>query len=149
VLAPPTPEALNLLELLAATAAELVARLDAQASAISRTIGDVLIMVTDCAPPGTSLQLNGSFIVSDYPLTHDVLSTGVAQRLTIQDSGVDPQEAALLRELGFGSLAMLPLRLHGSPWGLVEIYREQPTAFTDAEIALAHEIVAQATTRVG
>jgi GAF domain-containing protein len=139
---------LRLLDLLAATASELVSRLDAQACAISRTIGDVLIMVTDYAPPGRSLQLGGGFLISDYPLTQDVLATGRPERMTVRDPDIDPQEAFLLGELGYGALAMLPLELHGTPWGLVEVYRDEPKAFTDADLKLAEEIVSRASTRV-
>jgi GAF domain-containing protein len=140
---------LRLLDLLAATATELVARLEADACAISRTIGDVLIMVTDYAPSGQSLQMGGGYLVSDYPLTQDVLATGRPRRLTLNDADVDPQEASVLRELGFASLAMLPLELHGGPWGLIEVYREQPTPFTDADMALLQEIVVRTAARVG
>jgi GAF domain-containing protein len=139
---------LRLLDLLAATGRDLASELDADACAISRAIGDVLIMITEHAPGGQSLQMGGGYLVSDYPLTVEVLATGEARALTLDDADVDPQEAAVLRELGFASLLLMPLELSGAPWGLVEVYREQPRPFTDDQIQLAREIVSRAASRV-
>jgi GAF domain-containing protein len=140
---------LRLLDLLKSTATELVGELDAQACAISRTIGDVLIMVIDLAPDDRSLQLGGGFLVSDYPVTQDVLSTGRPRTLTLLDDDVDEQEASVLRELGFASLMMLPLELNGGPWGLVEVYRTEPVPFTEDDIRTAGGVVARAAALVG
>jgi GAF domain-containing protein len=139
---------LRLLDLLAATGRDLASELDADACAISRAIGDVLIMITEHAPGGQSLQMGGGYLVSDYPLTVEVLATGEARALTLDDADVDPQEAAVLRELGFASLLLMPLELSGAPWGLVEVYRQQPRPFTDDQIQLAREIVSRAASRV-
>jgi GAF domain-containing protein len=140
---------LRLLDLLKSTAIQLVDELEAQACAISRTIGDVLIMVIDLAPDGRSLQLGGGFLVSDYPLTQEVLATGRPRILTIDDPDVDEQEAAVLRQLGFGSLMMLPLELNGGPWGLVEVYRTDTVPFTEDDIRAAGSVVARAAALVG
>jgi GAF domain-containing protein len=140
---------LRLLDLLKSTAIQLVDELEAQACAISRTIGDVLIMVIDLAPDGRSLQLGGGFLVSDYPLTQEVLATGRPRMLTIDDPDVDEQEAAVLRQLGFGSLMMLPLELNGGPWGLVEVYRTDTVPFTEDDIRAAGSVVARAAALVG
>jgi GAF domain-containing protein len=140
---------LRLLDLLKGTATEVVDGLEADACAISRTIGDVLIMIIDLAPRGQSLQLGGGFLVSDYPLTRDVLASGRPCSLTLLDPDVDPHEAAVLRELGFASLLMLPLELGGDPWGLVEVYREEPVPFTQDDIRHAGAIISRAAALVG
>jgi GAF domain-containing protein len=140
---------LRLLDLLKSTATDLVDELDAQACAISRTIGDVLIMIIDLAPEGRSLQLGGGFLVSDYPLTQEVLLMGRPRMLTLFDPHVDPHEASVLRELGFGSLLMLPLELNGGPWGLIEVYRTEPVPFTDDDVRAAGAIVSRAAALVG
>jgi GAF domain-containing protein len=139
---------LRLLDLLAASGRDLVSQLEADACAISRAIGDVLIMITEHAPGGQSLQMGGGYLVSDYPLTMEVLATGEARALTLEDADADPQEAEVLRELGFASLVLMPIELYGAPWGLVEVYREQPRPFSGDEIRLAREIVARAASRV-
>jgi GAF domain-containing protein len=47
----------------------------------------------------------------------------------------------VLRTHGFGALAMFTLELNGAPWGLVEVYRREPRAFSEAEIRLAGELI--------
>src|SRR4029453_13154060 len=88
--------------------------------------------------------LGGGFPVADYPLTQEVLATGRPRILTIEDPDVDEQEAAVLRQLGFGSLMMLPLELNGGPWGLVEVYRTDTVPFTEDDIRAAGGAVARA-----
>jgi hypothetical protein len=139
---------LRLLDLLAGTARELVSRLDADASAISRAVGDVLIMVADYSVDGQSLELGAGYLVSDYPLTRLVLTERRAVTLTLEDTDVDPQEAAVLRQLGFQSMAMLPFELNGGPWGLVEVYRKTSRPFAAAEVKAATEIISVVAARV-
>ncbi len=140
---------MRLLDLLSATAAELVERLDANACAISRVIGDVLILVAESAPAGSTLQLGQGYLVPDYPRTQDVLATRTPYTLTLDDDVVDPAEAGVLRELGFRSLLMLPLDLGSNRWGLVEVYRSAPRPFSDDDIRLATTIVAEASAQTG
>ena len=139
---------MRLLDLLAATASDLVDRLDADACAISRVIGDVLILVAESAPPGHTLQLGQGYLVPDYPLTQRVLSSREACSLTLAQDDVDAAEANVLRELGFASLLMLTLDLAEAPWGLVEIYRTAPRPFTLDELQRATAIVAEAAVQV-
>jgi GAF domain-containing protein len=138
----------RLLDLLDATARELISRVDAQACAISRALGDVLIIVTNRSPDDRLLQVGAGYLISDYPVTQEALATRRPHALTLEDDEVDEQEAAVLSELGFASVALLPLDLYGQPWGLVEVYRSQPKPFTDADVRLAGEIVARAAARV-
>jgi GAF domain-containing protein len=136
------PEGLNLrlLDVLGAAADALVADLDADACAISRVIGDVLILVTERVHSGATLQSGQGYLVPDYPQTSQVLETRVPRTLTLDDPDVDPGEAAILRGLGYGSLMMLPLDINGNPWGLVEVYRADRRPFTSADVARAVEI---------
>jgi GAF domain-containing protein len=138
---------LRLLDLLAATAQELVSRLEADACTVSRVIGDVLILVTEHAPQGQTLLMGQGYLVPDYPLTQVVLSSGTPRALTLADDDVDPAEATVLRELGFASLLMLPLRIGGLTWGLVEVYRFDPLPFGDKDIVVAGEILARTSAR--
>lgn len=145
------PETSNprLLDLLAEAARELVDRLKADASGVSRVIGDVLILVTECAPEGRTLQLGQGYLVPDYPATQDVLVTGTPRALTIADEGVDEEEARVLGELGFASLLMLRLQIGGVTWALVEVYRGDPVAFDDEDVRVAAEILARTSARAG
>jgi GAF domain-containing protein len=140
---------LRLFELLADTARELVDRLKAEASGVSRVIGDVLILVAECAPEGRSLQMGQGYLVPDYPATQGVLVTGVPHALTLADGDVDEDEARVLDELGFASLLMLRLEIGGTTWGLVEVYRAEPLAFDDDDVRVAEEILARMSERAG
>ena len=130
----------RLLDVLTSLADDLVERVDADACAISRVIGDVLIMIAETVPPNRTLLHGQGYLVPDYPQTAEVLATGTPRALTLDDPDVDEAEAEVLREQGFASLAMLPLLVNGERWGLVEVYRIEPRAFTTAEVDAAVEL---------
>lgn len=132
---------LRLHDALELTARELVTRLDADACAISRVIGDVLIFVTQAANPGQTLQVGQGFLVPDFPETQAMLADGQPRLVTATDPNADQHETQLLREFGFGAMLMLRLDLAGEPWGLVEIYREEARPFVPADARLAGELL--------
>jgi transcriptional regulator with GAF, ATPase, and Fis domain len=129
--------ALRLGDALHGRAQELRARLDADACAISRVVGDVLIVVAHDETDGVRLQFGQGFLVSDYPVTKHVLETGEPVALTLADADADEAEARVLRELGFASLAMLPFDVGRERWGLVEAYRLDARPFDDAALTAA------------
>jgi GAF domain-containing protein len=130
----------RLLDALSTLADTLVEELDGDACALSRVIGEVLILVAERVPDGGTLQQGQGYLVSDFPQTAEVLLTQEPRALTLDDALVDEAEARLLRELGFGALLMTPLELNGEAWGLVEVYRTEPRPFTEAEIRRALEL---------
>jgi GAF domain-containing protein len=132
---------LKLLDVLSNIADELIARLDADACAISRVIGDVLILVAERIPGGGTLQMGQGYLVPDFPQTAEVLQTRQPRALTLDDPDVDAAEAKVLRAHGFGALAMFTLELNGAVWGLVEVYRRERRAFTEADLRLASELI--------
>lgn len=129
----------TLLDALRALAHELVDKLDADASIISRVLGDALIIVAQTTNDESLLGLGQGqgFLVSDYPPTRRVLDSGEPLMLTLDDPDVDPAEAELLQALGFSTLLMLPFDLRGTRWGLVEVYRTGVRPFAADEIAAA------------
>lgn len=131
---------LRLLDALSAMADELVAELDADACAISRVIGDVIILVAERVPGDGTLQQGQGYLVSDFPQTQRVVETGMPYTVTLDDPDVDASEASLLRELGFGALAMLRLELGAETWGLVEVYRRDTRPFTAQQVGRALEL---------
>jgi hypothetical protein len=132
---------LKLLDVLSNIADELIARLDADACAISRVIGDVLILVAERVPGGGTLQMGQGYLVPDFPQTAEVLRTREPRSLTLDDADVDAAEATVLRAHGFGALAMFTLELNGAVWGLVEVYRRERRAFSEADIRLGGELI--------
>jgi GAF domain-containing protein len=135
---------LRLLDALSNIAEALVVELEADACAISRVIGDVLILVAERVPNGGTLQMGQGYLVPDFPETAEVLTAGGTRALTLDDPDVDEAEARILRQHGFGALLMLPLHVNEAVWGLVEIYRVTRRGFTDADAKRAVEL-----TRVG
>jgi hypothetical protein len=132
---------LKLLDVLSNIADDLIARLDADACAISRVIGDVLILVAERIPGGGTLQMGQGYLVPDFPQTAEVLRTGQPRALTLDDTDLDDAEASVLRAHGFGALAMFTLELNGAAWGLVEVYRRERRAFSEADLRLAAELI--------
>jgi GAF domain-containing protein len=138
-------EDVRLLDLLTSTAHEVAAATDADACVISRMIGDVLILVAEASSDGRTLQLGQGYLVPDYPETRRVLETRDICALTLEDPDVDAAEAAVLRDLGFGSLLMLPLEMRGQTWGLVEVYRMEARRFTAEEGRSAADVLKKLT----
>jgi GAF domain-containing protein len=123
------------------TCVHLTDALDADASNLSRVIGQLLVDLVEFARDGRRIQLGRSYLLPDYPLTQEVIDSGEPRTVWLLDPAVDPSEAALLRELDFDALLMLPLQLDGRCWGLLEVYRTGARPFTDDEVALGVEIV--------
>jgi GAF domain-containing protein len=130
----------RLRDVLSTMADDLVSKLEADASAISRVIGDVLIIVAERTRDGETLQQGQGYLVPDFPQTAEVLRTGEPRSLTLDDDDLDPAEAVVLQSYGFGALLMLPLELDGRAWGLVEVYRKEPRAFTEEDIRVARDL---------
>ena len=61
------PETRSLREVLSAMADDLIDRLEADACALSRVIGDVLILVAERVPDGRTLLQGQGYLVPDYP----------------------------------------------------------------------------------
>lgn len=132
--------------------ARLCEELDAQVGAagciVSRVIGDVLVQVAEHAPDGRTFQLGRGFLVSQFPTTAEVLQSGTPSAVSLDDPAADPAEAAVLRDLAVRAVLMLSLRDRASSWGLVEVYRNEPTRFTPDEVDRAGAVVQSAEMRL-
>ena len=123
------------------TCVELAAVLEAEGVNLSRVIGQLLVDLVDHSVDGRRIQLGRSYLLPDYPLTHEVIERGEPRTAWLLDPDVDPKEAALLRELDFDALLMLPLHVDGRCWGLVEVYRTGTRRFADEDVASGVEVV--------
>ena len=128
---------------LASLCALLVDELRADACAISRVLGDVLIQVGEHVPAGGTLNTGQGYLASDFPLTVDVLRDAEARRVWTRDPQADSEEVRVLHALGYEGLLMLPLVLQGGVWGLVEVYR-RGSGFSDEEAAAGERILGEA-----
>ena len=118
---------------------ELVELFDARFASVSRVIGDLLVELSGYRRSGEPHPLE-LFLVTDYPLTQEVISAGEPRIVRRSDPIADPAEVALLERLGFDSLLMLPLRSHGQSWGLVEVYGDDRD-FAEDRIETARELI--------
>lgn len=89
-----------------------------------------------------------AYLIDDFPVTKRVLETGVARALSFLDDDLDPAEAFVLREVGMNCCLLLPLHVHGGPWGLVELYDMRLRRFTPDDRAVAEFLVQQAARRL-
>ncbi|HXH96879.1 MAG TPA: GAF domain-containing protein [Gaiellaceae bacterium] len=137
-----TPD-LRLLDALDDAAGRLVEALEADGCAISRALGDVLLLVTERVPPGETLQPEWGYLVSDYPETKHVLEHREPRAVCLGEPGLDPAEERALRQVGYASVLMFPLELKGEVWGLVEVYREAPVPFGPVEIRAAASVLSE------
>jgi hypothetical protein len=122
--------------LLHATTRELVDAVDGVACAISRRVGDVLIQVAEHARDGRTLVLGHGYLITDFPLTQEVLNEDKPMTCSLLDDDCEQGEADLLRELQLDSLLMLPLSMPSGKWGLAEVY-VNGRGFGEADVASA------------
>ncbi|HSB39971.1 MAG TPA: GAF domain-containing protein [Gaiellaceae bacterium] len=110
--------------LLGAACRELVDLLDATACAVSRVIGDLLVGLDEHTTSGRPLAHGHEYLISDFPLTREVVETARPRWVSRLDENPEANEAALLEKLGFQSLLMVCLPTRAGCWGLVEVYSE-------------------------
>jgi GAF domain len=116
------------------TAARLaVERVQGDGCAISRILGEVLVELAEFAGTRDTLYLGHGYLVSDFPLTREAIEQREPRTVYRRDPDADERESALLDELGFSSLLMVPICAREEVWGLAEIYREGIHRFVDRD----------------
>jgi GAF domain-containing protein len=128
--------------LLGTACREAVRLLGADACAISRVIGDLLVGLDEHTTSARPLAHGHEYLISDFPLTREVVDSGEARWVSRLDSEADEHEAALLAQLGFESLLMVCLPSGGACWGLVEVYNERGN-FDERQAQLASRLAAE------
>lgn len=121
--------------LLRAASTELVDLLAVSRCVISKVIGDLIVELSDYERARVERPLE-LFLLTDYPLTQEVIASGEPRVVLRDDPDADRSETALLERLGFDSLVMVPLCSRGRNWGLVEIYAGA-RGFDDDQIKIA------------
>ncbi len=135
--------------LLDATARAFVELLDVPACTISRVIGDLLVDLIQHKKAGKPDRLGHGYLISDYPLTREVIEGREPRTVYIGDPDADASEVRLLKELGFDSLLMVGIESEGGVWGLVEIYGEKGRRFEESEVALTKELASEVSEHLG
>ncbi|MCS7007607.1 MAG: diguanylate cyclase [Gaiellaceae bacterium] len=115
---------------------------------VSRVEGEYLVDAAAHALRDVSLGPEAAYRIADFPLTQEVLERGEPRALSFLDEEVDPAEAFILRELGMNALLMLPIRVEGVAWGLVEVYEMRLRRFSEDDVAVARFLVEAAERRL-
>ena len=134
--------------LISATARTLVELLDAAACTISRMIGDLLVDLVQHRRVGEPPRRGHGYLISDYPLTREVLELIEPRTVFVADADADPAEIKLLRELGFDALLMTAIDVDGAAWGLIEVYGNSGRRFDDADVNVALGVAQAAALRL-
>src|SRR5919198_579397 len=129
------------------TVRELLETLNAKACAISRVVGDLLVALAEFSHGPQPLELGHEYLISDYPLTLEVVQQGQARSVSLLEDSPEPNEAALLEKIGFESLLMVCLPVSGGCWGLVEVYADGQS-FDEQQAEVAEKIAVAAGRRL-
>jgi GAF domain-containing protein len=76
----------------------------------------------------------------DFPLVRASLSDGRARAVAIGDAECDPAAADVLDAAGARAGLLVPLRMAGEPWGLLEVLDADRQTFDDDELCVAELI---------
>jgi diguanylate cyclase (GGDEF)-like protein len=129
--------------LLPVAAEQLRTLLGATACVVSILEGQTLRDAAVVAPSPWTVDENAGYLLDDYPLTLEAIEAGEPRFASLADPNVDPSEAYVLRSCGMQANLILPLRVEGRPWGLVEIFDARPREFGSDDVALAELVVGQ------
>ena len=122
---------------------EITETLDASACLVSRVVGDLLVSLVEFSRGERAPGIGHEYLISDYPLTQDVIAQGEPRVVSLLDDAPEPTEAELLEKLGFESLLMVCMPSQGTCWGLVEVYGEG-RSFDDSQAGIAKKIATAA-----
>jgi diguanylate cyclase (GGDEF)-like protein len=126
----------------------LVFVVGATACSASRVVGEYIVDATEHALREISLGDEAAYRIADFPLTAEALRSGEPRTVSFADGDVDPSEAFILRDLGMNALLLLPLRVRGKAWGLIELYEMRLRRFSEEDIAVAQFLTTQAERRL-
>jgi transcriptional regulator with GAF, ATPase, and Fis domain len=74
------------------------------------------------------------FLLSDFPLTEEVLRRNVVAQVVAGSPGADEAESTFLKHEGFGALLMVPVYSGADPVGLLECYSNAALPWTRHQI---------------
>jgi diguanylate cyclase (GGDEF)-like protein len=129
--------------LLPVAAEQLRTLLGATACVVSILEGRTLRDAAVVAPSPWKVDEHAGYLLDDYPLTLEAIERGEPRFASLADPDVDASEAYVLRAYGMQANLILPLRIGGRPWGIVEIFDARPREFGSGDVALAELVVGQ------
>jgi putative nucleotidyltransferase with HDIG domain len=116
---------------------ELTLVLNAEACLVSRLEDGLLREVADYSSSERQVARGLSYYLADYPTTAAVLESGLPSSISADDTGADPAELFVLREMEMQSVLIVPLTVETLNWGLIEVYDRRTRVFSGVERYLA------------
>jgi diguanylate cyclase (GGDEF)-like protein len=115
---------------------------------ISKVEGERLADVVRHSTRDIDLGEDTAYVISDFPVTKEVLEKITVRSISFLDDDLDRAEAFVLRELRMNCALLLPLVVHGRSWGLVEVYDMRLRRYSREDEAVAWFLVGQAGRRI-
>ncbi|MCL7452179.1 MAG: GAF domain-containing protein [Anaerolineae bacterium] len=140
-------------EVLRTVAVQMARALDVSSCSISDWDPDrglVTTLVAEAASPdreavSAAADVGQSYALADYPATARVLDERRPLVVQVDQPGDDPDERALLQDLGQRSLLMIPLVTRDRVVGLAELYEHRhQREFSSADLRLGTTLASQA-----
>ncbi len=116
---------------------ELTHVLNAEACLVSRLEDGLLREVADHSSSERQVARGLSYYLADYPTTAAVLESGLPSSISADDTGADPAELFVLKEMEMQSVLIVPLTVETLNWGLIEVYDTRTRVFSGVERYLA------------
>ncbi len=115
---------------------------------ISKVEGERLADAVRHSMRDIDLGEDTAYLISDFPVTQDVLEKMSVKSISFLDDDLDRAEAFVLRELRMNCALLVPLVVHGRSWGLVEVYDMRLRRYSREDEAVAWFLVGQAGLRI-
>ncbi len=120
----------------------------ATATVISKVEGPRVADMARHSLRDIDLGEEAAYLISDFPVTREVLEKACVKSISFLDGDLDAAEAFVLRELQMNAAILLPLVVHGQSWGLVEVYDMRLRRFGVEDEAVASFLVSQTGRRI-
>ena len=95
---------------------------------------DPAMQTIEAVQPDAWLPNGRRFLLSDFPLTEEVLRRNVVAQVVAGSPGADEAESTFLKHEGFGALLMVPVYSGPDPVGLLECYSNAALPWTRHQI---------------
>jgi len=120
----------------------------ATATVISKVEGPRVADMARHSLRDIDLGEEAAYLISDFPVTREVLEKVCVKSISFLDGDLDAAEAFVLRALQMNAAILLPLVVHGQSWGLVEVYDMRLRRFSGEDEAVASFLVGQTGRRI-
>jgi EAL domain-containing protein (putative c-di-GMP-specific phosphodiesterase class I) len=91
---------------------------------------------------GSDVLAEEQFPLEDYPVARRALTDREVALISVDEAEAAPDEVVVLRDRGFRSVLLVPMRAAGQPVGLLEFFRQDDEPWTRAHVRVARTAAA-------